>query len=287
MQRPNYVQEGSFETESAEEEWAFEEEIGEPRVPLVVDPYRARDGFRAAVLEISLDERGGDTRFLQDVPVWFDGIYRLSFTYLFLDGGNRHARFYVEIVEWDIFDEGGKRVRKEFQPVVTNTWIEQEYEFEVSASTRSVTIIFGLWLEPGIVLVDNVRLELAASVSDTIGRPYILQDPSEFNTSTYLPLEKWVDTQPEANRTFLLANAGVAQANGWRGNARTLVGVAWAVGIGVLLAWIAVAVICVRLRMVELIVRARVLELVLTGAMLLLVIFQAATCYLLLFSHPA
>ena len=287
LQRPNYVQEGSFETESAEEEWAFEEEIGEPRVPLVVDPYRARDGFRAAVLEIGLDERGGDTRFLQDVPVWFDGKYRLSFTYLFLDGGNRHARFYVEILEWDIFDEGGKRVRKELQPVVTNTWIEQEYEFEVSASTRSVTIIFGLWLEPGIVLVDNVRLELAASVSDAIGRPYILQDPSEFNTSTYLPLEKWVDTQPEANRTFLLANAGVAQANGWRGNARTLVGVAWAVGIGVLLAWVAVAVICVRLRMVELIVRARVLELGMNGAMLLLVIFQAATCYLLLFSHPA
>ena len=287
LQRPNYIQEGSFESESAEEKWAFEERIGEPRVPLVVDPYRARDGFRAAVLEIGLDEHEGDTRVLQDVPVWFGGKYRLSFTYLFLEEGPRQARFYVEILEWDIFDEGWKSVRKDFQPVVTNTWTEQEYEFEVGASARAVSIIFGLWLEPGTVLVDNVRLELAASVSDAIGRPYILQDPSKLHTSTYLPLEKWVNTQPEANRTLLLANAGVAQANGWRGNARTLVGAARAVGMSVLLAWVAVAVICVRLRMVELIVRARVLELGMNGAMLLLVIFQAATCYLLLFSHPA
>ena len=68
----------------------------------------------------------------------------------------------------------------------------------------------------------------------------------------------------------------------------TLVGVAWAVGIGVLLAWVAVAVMFVRLRMVE-------LDGACEGAgvrherrnAVLLVIFQAATCYLLLFSHPA
>ena len=46
LQRPNYIQGGSFETAQAEEEWTFVEQLGEPRAPLVVDPYQARDRFR-------------------------------------------------------------------------------------------------------------------------------------------------------------------------------------------------------------------------------------------------
>ena len=287
LQRPNYIQEGSFETDRAQEEWTYEEVIGEPSARLVVDPYRARDGFRAAVLSIGSKESGIERRFKQDVSVWFDTKYRLKFSYLFTEEAMDNARLYVEVLEWDIFKEDWKRVRKDFQPMVSNTWMEQEYEFEVSGTARKITVIFGLLNNPGTVLIDNVRLELAASVWEIVERPYLLEDLRKLNPNNYLPLEKWAETQPQENRSFLRTNAGVAQANGWRGNARTLVGVAWAVGIGVLLAWVAVAVMCVRLRMVELIVRARVLELGMNGAMLLLVIFQAATCYLLLFSHPA
>ena len=67
-------------------------------------------------------------------PVWFDTKYRLKFSYLFTEEELGNARLYVEVIEWDIFKEGWKRVRKEFQPIVSNTWMQQEYEFEVSGT---------------------------------------------------------------------------------------------------------------------------------------------------------
>ncbi len=232
LQRPNFMLGGSFETERAEEEWTFVEEVGEPRAPLVVQPNRARDGFRSAILQIGSDERGKDTRMRQDVPVWFAGRYRLTFSYLFVEEALGSSQLYVEVLEWDTFEEGWKRVRKEFQPVVTNTWMEQEYEFEVGGSAHTVSIVFGMWDKPGSVLIDNVRLELAASVGEVIERPYLLLHPKDVNASNYLPLEKWVNTQPEANRAFLLSNPGVAKANGWKGDEGTLERAARFVGAG-------------------------------------------------------
>ena len=287
LQRSNYVQGGSFETDLAQEEWTFEEVIGEPRAPLVVEPYRARDGFRAAVLSIGPKESGIETRFRQDVPVWFDTKYRLKFSYLFTEEELGNARLYVEVIEWDIFKEGWKRVRKEFQPIVSNTWMEQEYEFEVSGTAREISVIFGLLNNPGTVLIDNVRLELAESFWEILGRPYLLEDLEELNPNNYLPLERWVETQPQENRSFLRTNAGVARANGWRGDKGSLEELAYSIGIGALIAWAALSVLFVRLRMVEWMVRARLLEAGSMATMLLLVIAQAATCYLLLFSHPA
>ena len=287
LQRSNYVQGGSFETDLAQEEWTFEEVIGEPRAPLVVEPYRARDGFRAAVLSIGPKESGIETRFRQDMPVWFDTKYRLKFSYLFTEEEMSNARLYVEVLEWDIFEEGWKRIRKEFQPAVTHIWTEREYEFEVSGTAREVSVIFGLLNNPGTVLIDNVRLELAASSWEVIERPYLLRYPGEINPNNHLPLDKWVKTQPEGNRSFLLNNAGVARANGWRGDEGTLDRVAFGVGIGVLVAWAAACLLFVRVRLVERMVRARLLELGSAAVMVLLVTIQAATCYLLLFSNPA
>ena len=224
LQRPNYIQEGSFETDRAQEEWTYEEVIGEPSARLVVDPYWARDGFRAAVLSIGSKESGIERRFKQDVSVWFDTKYRLKFSYLFTEEELGNARLYVEVLEWDIFKEDWKRVRKDFQPMVSNTWMEQEYEFEVSGTARKITVIFGLLNNPGTVLIDNVRLELAASVWEIVERPYLLEDVRKLNPNNYLPLEKWAETQPQENRSFLRTNAGVAQANGWAGKCKNVGG---------------------------------------------------------------
>ena len=285
LQRPNSVEGGSFETKEAEEEWTFVEEVGQPRAPLVVDKRRARDGFRAAVLELGLDRRGGETRMRHDVPVWFEGKYRLTFSYLVLQESGEPP-LYVEVLEWRMFDEGGKRVIKELQPIVTNTWMDQEYEFLVSDETHTVSIYFGLFDHPGTVLIDDVRLELVAALGEVIVRPYLLQNPEEVNRYNYLPLAKWVMTQPEANRELLRSNAGLARTNDWQGGEGTLERVAYGVGIGVLVVWVFLSAVCARLRVVQRIVDTKLPEGILVAAMGVIVMVQAATCYLLLFSHP-
>ena len=286
LQRPNNVQEGSFETDRAEVVWFFEESAKERGTPLVLDPYRARDGFRAAALEIAPDERGLETRMIQSVRVWFDATYQLKFSYLFTELPQGKAPLYVEVREWDVIEEEWKSVIVETLPVVANTWMEKEYEFQVSSSARNISVIFGLRDEPSRVLLDNVRLELATPLRGVIARPYLWKNPGEVNTNNYLPLERWVETQPQENRSFLLANVGVARANGWRGDEGSVEGLAYSLGLVVLIAWAIVSVLFARLRVFERVVRRRFLELGLGAGMVLLVILQAATGYLLLFSNP-
>lgn len=285
VQRPNYLEDGSFETDEAAEEWVFEERIGQPLVPLVVDEYRARDGFRSAVLEVDLEEQDGDTRMLLRVPVWFDGKYRLKFSYLVLQETGR-TPLYVEVRQQSIFVEGWSPVLKEFQPIVTNTWMEREIEFAVSGETRSITIIFGLWDHPATVLIDNVRLEMAAPLGEVIRRPYLLQLPAEVTPSDYLPLEEWVLTKSESYRELYLSNVGLAKASGWKGGEGTLERIAYGVAVGLIVAWILVSAAFTRLRVVQRIAGTRLLDRGLAAAMGVLIVMQAATCYLLLFSHP-
>jgi hypothetical protein len=286
LQGPNVVQDGSFETEEVDEEWSYEWRIGEPKVPLVIDPHRAHDGFRAAGMEIDEDDQAGDARLSQHVPVWFEGTYRLKFSYLILEA-EVGTPLYVEVGEMYMFREGWGRVLKEYQPTVTNRWIEREYEFQVSSTTHTVSIILGLWDTPSRVLIDNVRLERATPVGELIARPYLLRDPEGENTSVYLPLDKWVLTQPEANREFLSTNLGVARANGWKGGRQdTLEQTAYRIGAVVLLAWAVLSLLFIRLRVVEKAYHAKLFEYGLTALMVALILVQAATCYLLLFSNP-
>ena len=286
LQRPNYIQGGSFETAQAEEDWTFVELIGEPKAPLVVDPYQARDGFRAAVLHIGPDERGAETRFFQETIVWFDTNYRLKFSYLFTNEAEGKPQLYVLVLEWDAFKEGWKEVGKEFLPVVANTWSDYEYEFEVSGSARMVTVFFGLYVEPGTVLIDNVSLELAEPIGEIARRPYLLTDPMTVNRFDYLPLEMWVNTQPEENRTFLLNNPEVSQENGWRGGDAGLERVPYIVGAVVMVVWVFVAMLFIRLQVIKWIVNRGLLDLAKMGVIVVIVTAQAATCYLLLFSRP-
>ena len=283
LQRPNYIQGGSFETAQAEEEWTFVEQLGEPRAPLVADPHQARDGFRAAVLHIGPNERGAETRFFQEAIVWFDTNYRLKFSYLVTEG---KPRLYVLVLEWDAFKEGWKEVGKEFLPVVSNVWSEYEYEFEVSGSARMVTVFFGLYIEPGTVLIDNVSLELAEPIGEIARRPYLLTDPMTVNRFNYLPLEMWVNTQPEENRTFLLNNPGVSQEHGWRGGDAGLESVPYILGGVVMVVWAFVAMLFIRLQVIKRIVNRGLLDLAKMGVIVVIVAAQAATCYLLLFSRP-
>ena len=283
LQRPNYIQGGSFETAQAEEEWTFVEQLGEPRAPLVADPHQARDGFRAAVLHIGPNERGAETQFFQEAIVWFDTNYRLKFSYLVTEG---KPRLYVLVLEWDAFKEGWKEVGKEFLPVVSNVWSEYEYEFEVSGSARMVTVFFGLYIEPGTVLIDNVSLELAEPIGEIARRPYLLTDPMTVNRFNYLPLEMWVNTQPEENRTFLLNNPGVSQEHGWRGGDAGLESVPYILGGVVMVVWAFVAMLFIRLQVIKRIVNRGLLDLAKMGVIVVIVAAQAATCYLLLFSRP-
>ncbi len=283
LQRPNYIQGDSFETPQAEEEWTFVEQLGEPRAPLVVDPYQARDGFQAAVLHIGPSERGAETRFFQEAIVWFDTNYRLKFSYLVTEG---KPRFYVLVLEWDVFKEGWKEVGKEYLPVVSNIWSEYEYEFEVSSSARMVTVFFGLYIEPGTVLIDNVSLELAEPIGEIARRPYLLTDPLTVNRFNYLPLGMWVNTQPEENRTFLLNNPNISQENGWRGGDGGLERVPYIVGVVVMVVWVFVSMLFIRLQVIRLIVNRGLLDLAKMGVIVVIVAAQAATCYLLLFSRP-
>lgn len=286
LQRPNEIVGGSFETDEAAAEWLFEQRIGQPFAPLVVDEFRARRGFRSAVLEIGLEEQDGDTRMLQRVPVWFGGKYRLTFSYLVLQETGS-TPLYVEVREQSIFEEGWRRVLKEFQPIVTNTWMEQELEFLVSGEAQGITLIFGLAQHPGTVLIDNVRLELAAPFGEVVRRPYLLQDPDEVSPNDYLPLEKWVLTKPESYRELYLSNVGLAKSSGWKGDPGTLELMAYGAGAGVIVVWILVSAAFARLRVVQRVARTRLPDWALTTAMAALIIMQAATCYLLLFSHPA
>ena len=286
LQRPNYIQGGSFENAQAEEDWTFVELIGEPRAPLVVDPYQARDGFRAAVLHIGPDERGAETRFFQETIVWFDTNYRLKFSYLFTNEAEGKPRLYVLVLEWDAFKEGWMEVGREFLPVVANTWSDYEYEFEVSSSARMVTVFFGLYVEPGTVLIDNVSLELAAPFGEIARRPYLLTDPLTVNRFNYLPLEMWVNTQPEENRTFLLNNPEVSKENGWRGGDAGLERVPYIVGVVVMVVWVFVSMLFIRLQVIKWIVNRGLLDLAKMGVIVVIVAAQAATCYLLLFSRP-
>ena len=283
LQRPNYIQGDSFETPQAEEEWSFVEQLGEPRAPLVVDPYQARDGFQAAVLHIGPSERGAETRFFQEAIVWFDTNYRLKFSYLVTEG---KPRFYVLVLEWDVFKEGWKEVGKEYLPEVSNIWSEYEYEFEVSSSARMVTVFFGLYIEPGTVLIDNVSLELAEPIGEIARRPYLLTDPLTVNRFNYLPLEMWVNTQPEENRTFLLNNPKVSKENGWRGGNAGLGIVPYLVGAVVMVVWVFVSKLFIRLQVIKWIVNRGLLDLAKMGVIVVIVAAQAATCYLLLFSRP-
>ena len=286
LKRPNYLQDGSFETERAEEVWFYEESAEDRDTSLLLDSNRARDGFRAAVLEITTDESGLETRIIQIVPVWFDATYRLKISYLFADEPAEGAPLFVDIREWSESEEVSTSIVGDALPVVSNTWMEREYEFKVSSSARSIAVIFGLRSKPSRVLLDDVRLELAVSVQDVIERPYLLEDPGKVNPNSYLPLEKWVETQPEGNRSFLRTNPGVARANGWRGDEGNLESVAYGVGIGVLMLWAVVGVLFVRLGMLQRIVKARLFDVGSLAAMVLIVTIQAATCYLLLFSNP-
>ena len=286
LQRPNYIQGGSFENAQAEEDWTFVELIGEPRAPLVVDPYQARDGFRAAVLHIGPDERGAETRFFQETIVWFDTNYRLKFSYLFTNEAEGKPRLYVLVLEWDAFKEGWMEVGREFLPVVANTWSDYEYEFEVSSSARMVTVFFGLYVEPGTVLIDNVSLVLAAPFGEIARRPYLLTDPLTVNRFNYLPLEMWVNTQPEENRTFLLNNPEVSKENGWRGSDAGLERVPYIVGVVVMVVWVFVSMLFIRLQVIKWIVNRGLLDLAKMGVIVVIVAAQAATCYLLLFSRP-
>ena len=145
---------------------------------------------------------------------------------------------------------------------------------------------FGLLNEPSTVLIDNVRLEVASSAWETIERPYLLANPGGIESNNFLPLERWVETQPEESRSRLLSNVEVARENGWRGGEGRLKWVAYGVGIASLAAWAIMGVVFVRLRALEWMVRSQVLEKGLVGAMGLAVIAQAATCYLVLFGHP-
>ena len=259
------------------------EQLGEPRAPLVVDPYQARDGFRAAVLHIGPSERGAETRFFQEAIVWFDTNYRLKFSYLVTEG---KPRFYVLVLEWDVFKEGWKEVGKEYLPVVSNIWSEYEYEFEVSSSARMVTVFFGLYIEPGTVLIDNVSLELAEPIGEIARRPYLLTDPLTVNRFNYLPLEMWVNTQPEENRTYLLNNPKVSQKHGWRGGNAGLGIVPYLVGAVVMVVWVFVSKLFIRLQVIKWIVNRGLLDLAKMGVIVVIVAAQAATCYLLLFSRP-
>ncbi len=286
LKGPNYIQEGSFEADRMEIVWFYEESAENRDASLLLDQYRARDGFRAAVLEISSDERGQETRIIQNVPVWFDATYRLKFAYLFSAEPTGVAPLYVEVREWGGLEGETKIVVGNPLPVVSNTWMEQEFQFSVSPEARGITVIFGLRNDPSRVLLDDVRLELAVSVRDVVERPYLLEDPGKVNSSNYLPLEKWVETQPQDNRTLLRTNPGVARANGWRGDEGNLESVAYGVGFGVLILWVIVGVLCVRLRIMQRIVRARLLDVGSIVVMALIVTIQAATCYLLLFSNP-
>ena len=283
LQRPNYIQGDSFETPQAEEEWTFVEQLGEPRAPLVVDPYHARDGFQSAVLHIGPDERGAEIRFFQEAIVWFDTNYRLKFSYLVTEG---KPRLYVLVLEWDTFKEGWKEVWKEYLPVVSNIWSEYEYEFEVSGSARMVTVFFGLYIEPGTVLIDNVSLELAEPIGEIARRPYLLTDPLAVNRFNYLPLEMWVNTQPEENRTYLLNNPRVSKENGWRGGDAGLGIVPYLVGAVVMVVWVFVSMLFIRLQVIRWIVNRGLLDTAKMGVIVVIVAAQAATCYLLLFSRP-
>ncbi len=283
----NGIQQGSFESaDQVDTVWYYEDAADQRDVPPVIAPYRARDGFRSAVLRIAADEQGVEKRLIQIVPVWFDATYRLKFVYRFAEEAVRSAPFYVEVSEWDESNEVWETRVKDLLPVVGSRWEEQEYEFSVSASAHTVLVAFGTRIEPSEVLLDNVRLELAVSPLALIQRPYLLDDPAEVNTSNYLPLEKWVETQPQENRSFLLTNPGVARANGWRGDEGTLQSTAYGIGLGMVALWVLIGVLFIRLRLLERMARARLLEVGSGAAMLFLAVGQAATCYLLLFSNP-
>ncbi len=284
LKGPNYIQEGSFESSRADEVWLFEKEVGEADSPLVLNRFRARNGFRTVVLELEPTERGSETRLIQDVPVWFDATYRLSFSFLYTEAPKENTPLYVAIREWDMFAEGSKSLAGGTQPIVTNTWLEQEYEFRTGPTTRSISVIFGLLHEPSTVLIDNVKLELVAPVGEVVGRHYLLAEAREVNTTDYLPLGNWMNSQPEEKRQSLLRNTELARASGWRGDEKGLKLVVY--GVGVLFLWVIVGVLFVRLKMMQRIVKARLLEVGSIVAMALIVTIQAATCYLLLFSNP-
>ncbi len=286
LQSPKYVKEGSFETEQAVSAWRYEDAVGHSVAPLVVDPHWSQDGFRAALLRIDPPMREIEARIVQDIPVWFSTKYRLKFSYLITEQPQRSASFYVEVLEWDLVEEGWTRLGKEFQPVVSSTWMEQEYEIEVSDSARSITIVFGLLNQPSAVLIDNVRLELAEPVWEIVERPYLLANPGGIEQSDFLPLSQWLESQPEEDRSRLLNNVDAARESGWRGDEGRLRVVVFGVGLVAIAAWSLLGVVCIRLRVVERIVRTRLLEQGLTGVMALVVLAQVATCYLVLFSHP-
>ncbi len=286
LQGPAFLKQGSFETDQAAAAWRYEAVVGEGVAPLEVDPYRARDGFRSALLEIKRTERGRETRIIQDAPVWFGTTYRLKFSYRFASETPLPAHLYVEILEWDLHQDGWRRTAKVFQPMVSGTWMEQEYEFAVSGSGRAVSIIFGLLNEPGKAYIDHVRLELAASPWERITRPYLLADPGGLPQQDFLPLREWVETQPEADRAALLDDVDAAQAGGWRGGEGRLARVAIGAGAVVVALWAALGLAFVRLRVLERIAQSRLLDALKVGAMALAVLAQAATCYLVLFSNP-
>lgn len=287
LHRPDYVQEGSFETSRAQEVWVYEGEVlGRPTSPLEVEPNRGKDGFRSAMLSINYHERGREKRFKQDIPVWFDTSYRLKFSYLFVEEDAGLTRLYVEALEWDIFTQDWTRVRKEFQPRVSHMWAEGELAFAVSETARAVTVVFGVLSEQGTVLIDDVRLELAVPARELLERPFLLLAISETNPNNFLELEKWVETQPQEKRSSLLANPDAALASGWRRGEAVLRWVAPIVGVGVLLFWAVTSLLCVRLRLAERIVRTKLLRAGVFAAIVLAVLVQAATCYLLLFSDP-
>lgn len=285
LQRHNSIQEGSFEFGRAGEVWFYEESAEERDTSLVIDEFRAHDGFRAAVLEIIPEEKGLETRVIQIVNVWFDTTYRLQFAYYFTVKPTESAPLFVEIRHWNEAKEQWEQVSIDYLPAIASTWTQKELEFEVGRGVRTVAVVFGLKEEPSQVLLDDVRLEIAEPVTEFIERPYLLEDPREVHTFNFVPLDEWVRGQPEENRSYLLANPDVAREHGWR-EVGSLQGAAIGFGAGGLVAWVVISLLFIRVRILETLLRARLVEVAFAIAIVLMASVQAATCYELLFSRP-
>ena len=95
-----------------------------------VDPYRARDGFQSAAhigpMSVALETRLiQSVRSCGSIPIIAKVLVSRRLNYL-----RGRPRLYV-VLEWDAFKEGWKSVIVETLPVVANTWMEKEYEYQV------------------------------------------------------------------------------------------------------------------------------------------------------------